>query len=228
MKEILYVDDDMQITTLVKQYLEMYDYHVTIVSSFQGLRELDLNIFDLMLLDVMLPAINGIEICQRIRESVSYPILFISALGLEEDIICGLESGGDDYVTKPFSLKQLKVKIDSHLRRELRQHTPNKIIQTQNISLNKERKEISINNNVVIFPKKEYLIIEKLMENSGHVLSKEQIFEAIWGFDSNSSTNTVTEHIKKIRFKLTKYDEDFSYIQTKYGLGYSWEPKIEK
>lgn len=228
MVEILHVDDDLRITELVKQYLEMNGYKVTTAHSFQDLNKMDLSFFDLMLLDVMLPTLDGFDICKRIRDSVSYPIIFMSALGLEEDIICGLESGGDDYVTKPFSLKQLKVKIDSHLRRESRNKTPKKIIHTQNLILDKEKKQIIVNNTIVEFPKKEYLVIEKLMSNRGNVLSKDQLFEAIWGYDSESSTSTVTEHIKKIRFRLAEYDSEFNYIQTKYGLGYMWEPKYGK
>ena len=142
MVEIIYIDDDTQITNLVKQYLEMKGYRVTAFHSFQELDGIDFSFFDLMLLDVMLPNINGINICKRIRDYISYPIIFISALGLEEDIIYGLESGGDDYITKPFSLKQLKVKIDSHLRRENRNSVLQKTIRTQNIVLNKEKKKL--------------------------------------------------------------------------------------
>ena len=228
MIEIIYVDDDFQITNLVKEYLEMNGYKVTIIHSFKELDEIDISLFDLMLLDVMLPDINGIDICKRIRDAVLYPIIFISALGLEEDIIDGLESGGDDYMTKPFSLKQLKVKIDSHLRRETRNNTPKKTIRTQNVVLNKEKKQVVVHDTIVIFPKKEYLVIETLISNIGHVISKDQLFETIWGYDSDSSLSTVTEHIKKIRAKLGEYDADFTYIQTKYGLGYVWEPKYEK
>lgn len=228
MIEIIYIDDDIQITDLVKQYLEITGYNVTIVHSFLELDDVDISFFDLMLLDVMLPNTNGIDICRRIRDSISYPIIFISALGLEEDIISGLESGGDDYITKPFSLKQLRVKIDSHLRRENRNNIPKKTIHTQNVVLNKEKKQIVVNDAIVTFPKKEYLVIEKLISNIGQVISKDQLFEAVWGYDSESSVSTVTEHIKKIRSKLTEYDSDFTYIQTKYGLGYIWEPKYGK
>lgn len=140
MINIIYVDDDLQITKLVKQYLELNDYKVTIVHSFEEPNHIALSFFNLMLLDVMLPNINGIDICKKIRDSISYPIIFISALGLDEDIIAGLESGGDDYIIKPFSLKQLKVKIDSHIRRENRSNVPRKMICTQNIMLNKEKK----------------------------------------------------------------------------------------
>ncbi|MDR1567771.1 MAG: response regulator transcription factor [Streptococcaceae bacterium] len=228
MIEIIYIDDDLQITNLVREYLEMNGYRVTTIHSFQELDEIDISFFDLMLLDVMLPNINGINICKSIRDSVSYPIIFISALGLEEDIICGLESGGDDYITKPFSLKQLKVKIDSHLRRENRNNVSKKKIQSQNVALNKEKKQVVVNDTIVTFPKKEYLVIEKLISNIGNVISKDQLFETVWGYDSESNVSTVTEHIKKIRSKLSEYDSDFTYIQTKYGLGYIWEPKYEK
>ncbi|WP_416353145.1 response regulator transcription factor [Agrilactobacillus fermenti] len=228
MTRIIYVDDDIQITKLVRQYLEMSGYIITIVHSFQELDGIDISLFDLMLLDVMLPDINGIDICERIRDAVSYPIIFISALGLEEDIIQGLESGGDDYITKPFSLKQLKAKIDSHLRRENRNHELKKRIRTQNVVLNKEKKQIIINDMIVMFPKKEYLVVEKLISNIGNVISKDQIFETVWRFNSESDISTVIEHIKKIRAKLAEYDDEFTYIQTKYGLGYIWEPKYEK
>lgn len=226
--KIIYVDDDVQIGKLVKDYLEMDQFEVTLFNSYNELKEINYSKYELMLLDIMLPDTNGIEICRKIRDRTSYPIIFLSALGMETNFVTALDSGGDDYITKPFSLKTLKAKINSHLRREERLHEQSNLIYSQNICLNKDNMTVAIFDNSIDFPKKEYLILEKLIGNKGQVLDKEQLFVSIWGYNSESDLATITEHIKRIRYKLSEFDSEYSYIQTKYGLGYYWEPKYEK
>ena len=228
MQKIIYVDDDARIGQLVKDFLEINNYEVTVVNSYDELNQIDYTKFDLMLLDIMLPGTNGIDICRILRGKIDYPIVFLSALGMEDNFVTALDSGGDDYITKPFSLNTLKAKIDSHLRREQRTKPQVAVLTSKNVSINKNLKRVVINNKIADFPKKEYQILEKFIENSGRVINKEQLFESIWGYDSDSDLTTVTEHIKRIRGKLADYDPDFSYIQTKYGLGYLWEPRYER
>ena len=228
MQRIIYVDDDVRIGKLVKDYLEMDKFQVKAVQSFDELMKIDYFNYELMLLDIMLPNKNGIDICKTIRNKVSYPIIFLSALGMEINFVTALEAGGDDYITKPFTLKTLKAKIQSHLRREERRINSEKLLLSGNINLNIKNKTITINDEIISFPKKEYLVIEKLMNDPGQIFNKEQLFESIWGHDSNSDILTIAEHIKRIRNKISELDKEYSYIQTKYGLGYYWEPRYEK
>ncbi len=229
MNNIIYVEDDKNISKVVSEYLEYFDYKVTVVDSFNNFQRHRNKNYDLILLDIMLPDINGIEICKNIRDLTACPIIFISALSLEDDIISALECGGDDYITKPFSLKQLKTKIDIHLRREKRNNSViSEKLMTGNLIIDTNRKEVLIKNQICDFTKKEYLLIEKLVRNKYCAISKEKLFETIWGYNNDSNINTVTEHIKKIRKKLFESDPTTSYIQTKYGFGYFWEEKSER
>ncbi|UTH16275.1 response regulator transcription factor [Macrococcus epidermidis] len=229
MNNIIYVEDDKNISKVVSEYLGHFGYKTTVVDSFNNFQRYRNTKYDLILLDIMLPEISGIEICKNIRNLTTCPIIFISALSLEDDIISALECGGDDYITKPFSLKQLKTKIDIHLRREKRNNsTISERLITGNLIIDTRRKEILINNQLCDFTKKEYLLIEKLVRNKYCAVSKEKLFETIWGYNNDSNINTVTEHIKKIRKKLSESDPTTSYIQTKYGFGYFWEEKSER
>ncbi|MCS4486921.1 response regulator transcription factor [Staphylococcus americanisciuri] len=229
MSNIIYVEDDDRISSVVSEYLESFGYKLTIAHSFEEFCKYKSKKIDLILLDVMLPDINGIDICKKIRDNTNIPIIFVSALGLEDDIINALECGVDDYITKPFSLRQLKVKVDVHLRREKRtNYSKGTKLITGNLVINTEKKEIMVNGKVCEFTKKEYLIIEKLVRNKRQSISKELLFESIWGYNNESNISTVTEHIKKIRRKLLVSDPNMTYIQTKYGFGYLWEAKNEK
>ncbi|WP_414052037.1 response regulator transcription factor [Macrococcus animalis] len=226
MENIMYVEDDKNISKVVSEYLEHFGYKTTVVDSFDNFNTYKNHKFDLILLDVMLPDISGIEICKNIRDTTTCPIIFISALSLENDIINALECGGDDYITKPFSLKQLKTKIDIHIRRDKRNNISDigKLV-TGKLVIDTKRKEILLENRLCDFTKKEYLLIEKLVGNKYCAISKERLFESIWGYNSESNLETVTEHIKKIRQKLFHLDPTTTYIQTKYGFGYLWEEK---
>lgn len=228
MKRIIYVDDDVKIGKLVKEYLELDEFKVDVVHSFEELMSVDYKDFELMLLDIMLPNKNGIDICKIIRNKVTYPIIFLSALGMEINFVTALDAGGDDYITKPFTLKTLKAKIHSHLRREQRRKKAENIIESGNIKLNINNKTIVIKEEIISFPKKEYLLIENLIKYPGQIFNKEQLFISIWGYESESEISTVAEHIKRIRSKISELDNEYSYIQTKYGLGYYWELQYEK
>lgn len=173
--------------------------------------------------------IDGIELCNIIRNIVSCPIIFISAKSLEEDKISAFSAGGDDYIKKPFSLKELLTRIESHIRREERIRC-NKtcLFSSKNVSINILSKEVFCMGTKLKLTKKEYELIKTLMMNKNTVLSKEKIFDSIWGIDSESYLETVTETIKNIRKKIKLLDSDNRYITTLYGLGYRWEITDEK
>lgn len=224
-KKIAIVDDNEDICIMIKQYLEFYDYYVeTYEDGNKGLENIISNEFDLIILDIMMSDMDGLELCSIIRDKVSCPIIFLSAKNLEEDKISALSSGGDDYITKPFGLKELKARIECHLRREERISKSKKYILTsKNITIDIMAKEVFCHGSKLKLTKKEYAIIELFMLNKNVMFSKEQIFNKVWGQDSESYLETVTESIKNIRKKIKMKDPENSYINTVYGFGYKWE-----
>ncbi|QAV33345.1 DNA-binding response regulator, OmpR family, contains REC and winged-helix (wHTH) domain [Fervidobacterium changbaicum] len=228
-RTILVVDDEYDIRNMLKNYLEMNNYDVLTAKNSKEAFEIILSgKIDLVLLDIMMPGMDGIEFCKMVREKINCPIIFLSAKNLEEDIIKALSIGGDDYITKPFSLKELLARIESHIRREERiRTTENLTIRSGNIVLDVLSKEVFCKGNRLDLTRKEYEVLEFLMMNKNIVFSRERIFDNVWGFDSNSNLEAVTEVIKNIRKKIKEYDHQYSYIQTVYGLGYKWEVRNE-
>ncbi|MGG7165593.1 response regulator transcription factor [Clostridium ihumii] len=228
-KKILIVDDNEDICITVKEYLEIYDYSVdTAESAVKALSVIN-NQFDLIILDIMMEGMDGLELCNMIREKITCPIIFVSAKTLEEDKIEALSVGGDDYITKPFSLKELKARVECHIRREERiRNKKTYILSSGNVVIDINAKEVLCNSEKLQLTKNEYKIVKLLITNKNIVFSKEKIFENVWGLDSESYLDTVTESIKNIRKKIKAIDKDMSYITTVYGLGYKWEIKNEK
>lgn len=225
---ILVVDDNEDICITIKSYLQNYNYDVKTAENYKDALKLLNEGFDLIILDIMMPDMDGIEFCHLIRDKISCPIIFVSAKVLEEDKLEALSVGGDDYITKPFSLKELKARIESHLRREER--IKNKevyILSSGNIILDVLANEILCMNKKLKLTKKEFNLIKFLMTNKNIVFSKEKIFDSVWGIHSESYLETVTESIKNIRKKIKNIDKNKSYISTVYGQGYKWEVKDE-
>lgn len=218
MKSVLVIDDDIDILNLIRDVLED-DYKVTMCESAEeAYKNLNQDI-DIILLDVMMPKIDGFTFCNKIREKVDVPIIFITAKTGEEDIIKGLAIGGDDYITKPFSINALKARVDAHVRRDSRKHSKT-YIKIDNIKIDIKNREIEYFGKNIILTKREFDILELLSLNSGIVFSKEEIYEKIWGYDADGDSSTVSEHIKKIRSKFLKINKDFDSIQTVWGVGY--------
>lgn len=155
---------------------------------------------------------------------MSYFILFLSADSREQSRIEGLMIGGDDYISKPFSLKELKARIIANLRRatDLKESTKKQALRYGNILIDLQSYEVTSGKQTIHFTKKEFEIVKMLALHSGQVLTKEQLFEKIWGYDNESDISTVVEHMKKIRTKLSMYDKEYTYIQTVWGIGYKW------
>ncbi|KEI12131.1 response regulator transcription factor [Clostridium botulinum] len=227
--KILVIDDNEGICTTIKSYLENYNFTVKTASSCKYALNIINENFNLIILDIMMSDMDGIEFCSLIREKVSCPILFVTAKLLEEDKLEAFSAGGDDYITKPFSLKELKARIESHIRREER--IKNKqvyILSSGNIVFDVSAGEILCCNEPLKLTRNEFNLIKFLMINKNIVFSRDQIFEKVWGTDSDSYLETVTESIKNIRKKLKNIDKNKSYISTVYGQGYKWEVKNEK
>ncbi|MFD2670355.1 response regulator transcription factor [Marinicrinis sediminis] len=222
--KLLIVDDDQATQALLKSALKREGYEI--ISTDNGKEALhrctDPNL-SLILLDIMLPDMSGLDICKQIRDQVSVPILIMSARDRHVDKIIGLEFGADDYITKPFNLDEIVARVKSHLRREMRakSHRSTEVLQFGELTINKETLEVHISGNLIPLSTKEFQILAYLAEHHHRVLSREQIYEAIWG-DEFGDLNTVTVHLKNIRLKM---DPEHRYIKTVWGAGYkfAWE-----
>ncbi|WP_411681528.1 response regulator transcription factor [Clostridium thailandense] len=218
MANILAIDDEEGILELIKAALSKEGHNVTTIHKFSTFPVEQCSNYDLILLDVMMPDIDGFTLCRNIRDLVDCPILFLTAKTMEEDIIKGLGMGGDDYISKPFGLGELRSRVAAHLRREQREKHNSFLISGVNFKLSS--KEVFIEESLVPLTKSEYEISEFLAMNHGQVFSKEKIYEAVFGFNGESDSSAIVEHIKNIRAKLAK--TDCSPIETVWGIGYKW------
>ncbi|ANU54981.1 response regulator transcription factor [Acutalibacter muris] len=220
MARLLVIDDEKAILDLVKNGLEKDGHIVTVCESVADVTINALKNYDLILLDIMMPDVDGFMFCKKIRGIVDCPILFLTAKVMETDIIYGLGIGADDYITKPFRIGELRARVTAHLRRERREHH-NTLGFEQEIKFDLSSKELFIKGKKVDLTKSEYEICEYLARNRGQVFTREQIYEAVFGFDGNSDNSTIATHIKNIRSKLAGYG--VTPINTVWGVGYRWE-----
>lgn len=219
--KILIIDDDPQLLKMLKQYFELKKYEVlTAENGPEGLDKLSLQP-DILLLDVNMPQMDGIEVCRRIRDKVSCPILFLTARVEEQDIVNGLSSGGDDYILKPFSLKELDARITAYLKREVRRQGRTECCFQGELSIDYRAKAVQIRTNNLELTKLEYAIIEFFTMNPGMVFDKERIYEKVCGYDAEGDSRVITELIRRIRKKFRQYTET-EYIETVWGMGYRW------
>ena len=218
MAAILMVDDERPILELVKNGLQKDGHFITAYTSAAQVPLDKLNRYDLIILDIMMPDMDGFSYCNKIRSLVDCPILFLTAKTMENDITFGLGLGADDYLTKPFRIAELRARVNAHLRREHRErHTT---LTFERIKIDLSAKELRVDNTPVPLTKSEYLICEYLARNKGQVFSKEQIYEAVFGFDGESDDAVIATHIKNIRSKLLS--KNLSPIETVWGVGYKW------
>ncbi|WP_310601874.1 response regulator transcription factor [Anaerosporobacter sp.] len=219
MATILIVDDEQSILDLVKNGLQKDGHLVSVYTSATQVPIDKLNKYDLIILDIMMPDINGFSYCDKIRSLVDCPILFLTAKTMENDITFGLGMGADDYLTKPFRIAELRARVNAHLRREHRErHTT---LTFDRIKIDLSAKELRVDNTPIPLTKSEYLICEYLARNKGQVFSKEQIYEAIFSLEGDSDNSTISTHIKNVRAKMSKLD--IQPIATVWGIGYKWE-----
>lgn len=219
MSNILVIDDEEMILQLIKNGLQKDGHTVSVYSSAMQVLLDTLSHYDLIILDVMMPDIDGFSYCKKIRDLIDCPLLFLTAKIMENDITYGLGLGADDYLTKPFRIAELRARVNAHLRRENRER--HNTLNFDRIKIDLSEKEIRIDNQTVVFTKSEYLICEYLARNKGQVFSKEQIYEAVFGFDGESDNSTISTHIKNIRAKFAKVN--IQPILTVWGIGYKWD-----
>ena len=227
---ILVVDDEKESADLIEIYLVSDGYKVFKAENAEaGLSILDKQDIHLVLLDIMMPGMNGLEMCRKIRETNNIPIIMLSAKSTDLDKILGLGTGADDYVTKPFNPLELTARVKSQLRRytQLGSAAPaasEHIYTTGGLTVNDDKKEVLVDGEAVRMTPIEYNILLLLMKNPGHVFSTTQIYESIWNEDALAADNTVAVHVRHIREKIEINPRDPRYLKVVWGLGY----KIEK
>ena len=220
-QKILIVDDVRDIVHLLESYFRRAGYQtMTALSGAEALEKGSAKP-DIILLDVNLPDMDGFEVCRRIREGVSCPILFLTARIEDSDKVKGFAVGGDDYVVKPFSLEELGARVAAHLRREVRRSAAMSVRFDDELMINYTDRTVTVRGQELNFAKKEFDIIEFLSQNVGQVFDRERIYERVWGYDSEGDSSVVSEHIRRIRVKLSNAGAK-PYIQTVWGVGYKW------
>ncbi len=219
--KILIVDDDKALLKMMNGYFSLKEYQVvTAENGEEALGKVSENP-DLILLDINMPRLDGIEVCRRIRDKISCPILFLTARIEEQDRVNGLLSGGDDYIVKPFGLKELDARIIAHLKREERHNIRSEYRFKNGLIIDYISKRVQIGAEYVDLTKLEYEILEFLSMNPGQVFDKERIYEKVCGYDAEGDARVITEIIRRIRKKFADRTEA-EYIETVWGMGYRW------
>ena len=228
MSKILIIEDEEAIADLEKDYLELSDFEVQIeYTGDDGLRAALNGDFDLIILDLMLPGMDGFEVCKTIREEKNIPIIMVSAKKDDIDKIRGLGLGADDYMTKPFSPSELVARVKAHMARYDRlvgvSRNRNDIVEIRGIKIDKTARRVWVDGEERTFTTKEFDLLTFLAENPNHVYTKEELFREIWDMDSIGDIATVTVHIKKIREKIEFDTAKPQYIETIWGVGYRFK-----
>ena len=218
MAHILVVDDEPAMLQLIRRVLEKDQHFITLMSDTNEVLNMNFSGYDLILMDIMMPGVNGFELCQQIRSRVDCPIIFLTAKMQEADIVRGLGLGADDYITKPFGTSELRARVTAHLRRDKREKKNSFSI--SGIVFQISVKEAEAQGEKIPFTKSEYEICEYLALHHGQTFTREQIYEAVFGFDGESDSSVISTHIKNIRGKLAAYD--ITPIETVWGVGYKW------
>lgn len=219
MTTIFVIDDDEKILAFIEKALVREGYRGETFTRTNAVDSEKAKFADLILLDVMMPEEDGFDYCQRIRNLVDCPILFITAKSDEYSLLQGLGLGGDDYIRKPFSVAELRARVSAHLRRKSRGHTH--VLRVGQFSLDVTSKQIFYESTKLSLTKSEYLICAYLLESAGQVFSKTQLYEAVFGYEGQSDESVIVEHIKNIRAKIKEYGEE--PIETVWGIGYRWQ-----
>lgn len=218
--KILIIDDDEKILRLIGNALEANNFHVETRKNIEEINICDFTGFDLILLDVMMP-ISGLEICRSIRPQIATPILFLTAKDFEEDLLKGIQAGADDYITKPFSIKELIARIQMHLRREERSHHASKEEMDSNIAFYRDSQEVYYQSKRISLTKREFDLLYLLAKNENRIFSIEELYNYLYPVDSDAQLRSITEYIYQIRqkFKIHQIDP----IKTVWGGGYKWK-----
>ncbi len=223
--KILMVDDDVNICELVRLYLEKEGYSV--ICAYDGeaaIEKLQTKSPDLVLLDIMLPKMDGVQVCRIIREQSDVPVIMLTAKGETFDKVLGLEMGADDYVVKPFEPRELVARVKAVLRRYNKKEDENKCVEYNNISINLTTYQLTVGGEVMEIPPKEMELLYFLAAHPNRVYTREQLLEEVWGFDYFGDSRTVDVHVKRLREKLEGHEGNWT-LKTVWGVGYKFEVK---
>ena len=227
-KRILLVDDEPLILKGLKYTLEQEGYETeSAMDGEEALSMFESGSYDLILLDVMLPKLDGISVCQRIREHSDIPIIMLTAKGEDMDKILGFEYGADDYMTKPFNILEVKARIKSIFRRAgaQQQEAVSQVLVVRNMTINLNNRSVSIDNREVNLTAKEFDLLQLFVSNRGKVFSRESLLETIWKYDYLGDLRTVDVHIRRLREKIEHNPAQPEFILTKWGVGYYFTDK---
>lgn len=221
MKKILIIDDEAGLRKLLADYFEVNGYLVwTAKDGNEALQQVE-KLPDIILLDINMPIINGLDVCRKIRSFVSCPILFLTARIEDVDQISGFQAGGDDYIQKPFSIHELGARVDAHLRREMRTQKKSAVKFSNDLVIDYSERAVYCDDRQISLAKKEFEIVELLSKHAGMVFDKERIYERIWGTEEEGDSAVIAEHIRRIRSKMKEHGCE-NRIETVWGVGYKW------
>jgi two-component system response regulator RegX3 len=226
MTKILLVEDEIALSEPLAFLLGREGYEVDVAEDGrQALDKFGVGSYDLVLLDLMLPEVPGVEVCRQIRSASNTPIIMLTAKDTEVDIVVGLELGADDYVTKPYSTRELLARIKAVLRRRTDEvvESDSAVLRSAHVSLDAERHTLHVNGKQTPIPLKEFELLEYLMRNAGRVLTRGQLIDRVWGSDYFGDTKTLDVHIKRIRSRIEEDPKNPVMLLTVRGLGYRFE-----
>lgn len=219
--KLLIVDDEEEILQMLSNYFTLSEYEVMEASSAMDAMKLLSQNPDLILLDINMPGMDGLELCRQIREQVNVPILFLTAKIEEQDRVNGFLAGGDDYILKPFSMDELQARVMAHLRREERRTGKKTFKNFGKVQIDYSDRQLRVSGKEISLTKTEFDIVELLSQNKGRIFGKEDIYEKVWGFDKDGNSDSIMEHIRRIRKKIQKETKE-DVIETVWGVGYRW------
>ena len=219
MTRILVIDDEEDILALIKNTLQLQNYLVKTFVSANQVDRSKLADYDLILLDIMMPDVDGLSFCRDIRNLVDCPILFLTAKSQEADVVTGLSYGADDYICKPFGVQELLARVDAHLRRERREHHASLVLEPIRFDLS--AKQVTAKGKKLDLTKFEYEICELLAKRRGQVFSKDQLYDYLYAYEERGTPAAIAEHIKNIRAKFRTIG--LEPIETVWGIGYKWK-----
>ncbi len=220
--KILVADDEAMLVDILSAHLEREGYAVIRAKNSGEVMDRLGARPDLILLDINMPGTDGLELCRAIRDAVSCPILFLTARITEQDKIRGFQAGGDDYITKPFSLAELTARVEAHLRRDERQNRNTSLVSSHGLLVDLAGRRVLWEGAEIRFSRREYEIIEFLVTNQNQIFDRERMYELIWGLDAEGDSKVIKEHIRKIRQKLLEVTGR-EFIETVWGMGYRWK-----
>ena len=218
---ILIADDEPDITAMLSGFFTGKGYQTLEAADGESALRQAERAPDIILLDINMPGMDGLEVAGRIRGHVSCPILFLTARIEDTDKVQGFAAGGDDYIVKPFSLAELEARVQAHLRREERHRGETAVKFSGDLTIDFAGRRLSCQGSSIALTKKEFDIVALLAQNPGQIFDRERIYERIWGYDSEGDSSVVSEHIRRVRGKFAEHT-DRTYIETVWGCGYRW------